>query len=172
MSPQHTPDSPLPDLRPGSDAHQRRVEALRQAAAAKRRAAVHRAETGLRKLIKTGEEVNFRSAARAGGVSLDFLYAHPDLRQRIESLRSQQQPARPVQPPSDGDNNLIHTLTAKLKHERTVNRTYVAELEHRLAAAHGEILQLRRRLQQCGLLETHVADASATSPTADTQQDH
>ena len=54
-------------------------------------AATKRAEAALRKLIKSGEEINFRAVAAAAGVSVDFLYRHPELRARIEHLRSRQQ---------------------------------------------------------------------------------
>ena len=76
-------------------ADDRRARALRQAAQAKRQAAVTRAETAIRTLIKGKQEINFRSVARAAAVSLDFLYGNDDLRTRIEKLRDQQK-ARPV----------------------------------------------------------------------------
>ena len=76
-------------------AEQDKIATLRQAAAAKREAAVARAETGIRKLTKTGQPVTFRAVAAAGGVSVDFLYRHPELRARIERLRGHQPaPAR------------------------------------------------------------------------------
>ena len=61
-------------------AEQDRIATLRRAAAAKRDAAVARAEAGIRKLTKAGEPVTFRAVAAAGGVSVDFLYRHPGLR--------------------------------------------------------------------------------------------
>jgi hypothetical protein len=64
-------------------AEQDRIATLRQAAAAKREAAAARAEAGIRKLAKTGQPVTFRAVAAAGGVSVDFLYRHPELRARI-----------------------------------------------------------------------------------------
>ena len=68
-------------------AEQDRIATLRQAAAAKRDAAAARAETGIRALTKTGQPITFRAVAAAGGVSVDFLYRHPELRARIERLR-------------------------------------------------------------------------------------
>ena len=68
-------------------ADQDKIATLRQAAAAKRETAVARAEAGIRKLVKTGQPVTFRGVAAAGGVSVDFLYRHPELRARIERLR-------------------------------------------------------------------------------------
>jgi hypothetical protein len=111
----------------------RRAEVLRQAAQDKRAAATKRAEAGLRALIKNGEPVNFRAVASAAGVSVDFLYRHRELRARIEHLRARQQPT---------DDNVVATLTARLREARREN----ADLKAQLAAAHGELLALRRQL--------------------------
>lgn len=134
---------------------QRRAEALRRAARGKREAATARAEQAIRELATTDQEINFRSVARAGGVSLDFLYANTDLRQRIETLRKQQDIRQPDPPPTtpapETASAIATTLTAKLHQERAAHRTAVTELEHRLAAAHGELLRLRRLLDQHGI---------------------
>lgn len=147
-----TPRTEVP-LHP--DAAQRRAEALRRAAQAKRDLALTRTEAGIRRLIKTGGEINFRTVARAAEVSLDFLYSHPDLRRRIEDLRDQQRTAEhsasPQREPSPSEGTVIHTLTTTLRRERATHREHVQELEQRLAAAHGELLRLRRRLQEHGL---------------------
>ncbi len=136
-------------------AAQRRAEALRRAAQAKRKNATARAEVAIRQLVKNQQEINFRSVARAGNVSLDFLYANPDLRPRIERLRAQQTtqtPSAPAGPnPSETDGNIAHVLAGKLREERAARRTAVRDLEDRLAASHGEILRLRRILQQHGI---------------------
>lgn len=136
-------------------AAQRRVDALRRAARNKRQAATTRAETAIRQLIKSQQEITFRSVARAGGVSLDFLYTNIDLRRRIETLRAQQTTQTPTpsarQPPEDTDSNLVHVLTRKLREERTARRATVDDLEQRLAAAHGELLRLRRAMEQHGV---------------------
>ncbi len=122
-----------------------RAETLRKAAAAKRAAATARAEAGLRKLIKANAEINFRAVAAAAGVSVDFLYRHRELRARIEHLRSRQQ-AKPVPPPAApepaGAETVVAALTAKLRQARTE----VTDLKAQLAAAHGELLVMRRQL--------------------------
>jgi Family of unknown function (DUF6262) len=125
-------------------AEQDRIATLRQAAAAKRQAAVARAETGIRALTKAGQPITFRAVAAAGGVSVDFLYRHPELRARIERLRGQQ-PAPARQTPPDGSpghaaSGVVATLTARL----TELRRELAETKTQLAAAHGELLTLRR----------------------------
>ena len=136
---------------PGT-AGERRADALRRAAQAKRQAAITRADTAIRKLVKNREEITFRSVARAAGVSLDFLYGNDDLRERIEKLRAQQT-ARPAREPAaaaaDHD-DIVHILTVKLRQERDARRA-AGSGEQQLAAAHGELLRLRRLLHQHGV---------------------
>jgi hypothetical protein len=123
-------------------AEQDRITTLRQAAAAKREAAVARAETGIRALTKTAQPVTFRAVAAAGGVSVDFLYRHPDLRARIQRLRGHQ-PAPAAQTSSRDHaaaSSVVATLTARL----TELRRELTETKTQLAAAHGELLTLRR----------------------------
>jgi outer membrane murein-binding lipoprotein Lpp len=123
---------------------QDKIATLRQAAAAKREAAAARAEAGIRKLAKTGQPVTFRAVAAAGGVSVDFLYRHPGLRARIERLRGHQPApaanASPGEPGNPGASSVVTTLTARL----TELRRELAETKAQLAAAHGELLALRR----------------------------
>ena len=133
----------------------RRAQALRKAAKDKQNNAVRRAEAGLRQLVKDGQEISFRAVARTGGVSIDFLYTHPELRTRIEKLRDQchaaQRPTATTREPATTDGTVVHTLTAALRQERTTHRERVNDLEQRLATAHGEILRLRRTLNEHGL---------------------
>jgi hypothetical protein len=132
---------------------ERRAAALRRAAKAKQHDAEQRAGAAIRELLRTRQEITFRSVARAGAVSLDFLYAHTELRHRIESLRAQQGPRTPATEPvaADADGNVVQALTARLREERTSRRAAVSDLEQRLASAHGEILRLRRALDQHGI---------------------
>jgi hypothetical protein len=132
---------------------ERRAAALRQAAQAKRQAAVTRTETAIRVLIKGKQDISFRSVARAAGVSLDFLYGNDDLRKRIEKLRDQQKtrPAPDPAPEHADTSDIVHILTEKLRRERDTRRTTVSQLEEQLAAAHGELLRLRRIVQQHGI---------------------
>ena len=144
-----------PGPQPSGSAAQRRADALRRAAQAKRQAATARAETAIRKLVKNQQEISFRAVARTGGVSLDFPYASADLRGRIEALRARQPartPAAPAVPgPSQAGAGVVDALTARLREERATRLAAVRDLEDKLAAAHGEILRLRRVLQQHGI---------------------
>lgn len=136
-------------------ASERRADALRRAAQAKRQAATARADAAIRQLIKEKKDINFRSVARAAGVSLDFLYASTEQRQRIEKLRAQQAAGTASralkQPAAAEQDNIVHILTTKLRQERDARRTATSELETQLAAAHGELLRLRRLLHQHGV---------------------
>jgi hypothetical protein len=129
--------------RPGNTAN------LKAAAERRRQAAETRAEAGLQKLARSGQQITFRGVAKAAGVSLEFLYNHPQLRSRIEHLRAQQQTtAAPSQPAADPGpaSQAIRTLTAELTASKARHRAEVEQLRQALAAAHGENLLLRRRL--------------------------
>ena len=128
---------------------------LRKAAHAKQTAALERAERGLRDLVKNGKPITFQAVAAAGGVSKDFLYRTPGLRSRISQLRDQQDPQSPRLPaPTRQEQNghqsissIVRTLTAKLTAERAQHRREISTLQNALAAAHGELLSLKRQGQ-------------------------
>jgi hypothetical protein len=124
---------------------------LRAAARRKHDAATERAETALDALVSRGDPITFRGLAKAGRVSIDFLYRSP-LRPRIEQLRANQQRTPPAalrdpgpdQPPSQS--NVVRTLTTQLSELKRHHRAELARLEAALAAAQGENLEIRRRL--------------------------
>jgi hypothetical protein len=63
------------------------TEPLNQAAAARHRRTIERAEPALRELDAEGAAISFQSVARRAGVSRQWLYTQPGLRQQIEALR-------------------------------------------------------------------------------------
>jgi hypothetical protein len=63
------------------------AESLNQAAAARHRRTIERAERALRELDAEGAAISFQSVARRAGVSRQWLYTQPGLRQEIEALR-------------------------------------------------------------------------------------
>jgi len=123
-----------------ADTREQRIDTLTRAARAKHTAAQARAEAGLRTLIKSGQPITFRSVAKTAGVSLDFLYRNPELRQRIDTLRAQQQPARQTADPTTPATSVVARLTAKLGE----SREQITQLRAQLATAHGELAALRR----------------------------
>jgi hypothetical protein len=122
---------------------------LRQAAARKSAAAQTRAEQGLREMIRRNETITFRGLARTAGVSLDFLYRRAPIRQRVEHLRAQQQNT-PLSAATtihqDTPSSIVRTLTAQLAALKQQHRDEVHQLRQALETAHGEILDLRRRV--------------------------
>jgi hypothetical protein len=150
----------MTQARPGNTAN------LKAAAARRHQAAAQRAEAGLDKLIRSGEQVTFRGVARTAGVSLEFLYGNTPIRSRIEHLRARQQAAAPASHPVAGTgqpgqaSSVIRTLSAELAALKAQHRAEIARLRQELEAAHGENLLLRRRL---GHLPA-AADATPTGP--------
>ena len=134
---------------PGQQLMRGNPDNLRQAAARKSAAAHTRAEQCLHEMIRTGQPITFRGLAQTAGVSLDFLYRTPEIRKRVEQLRSQQQTAPPAVPErvdNDHPSSVIRTLTTQLTELRRRHRDEVNTLKHALETAQGEILELRRRL--------------------------
>ena len=127
-------------------------ENLRAAAQRKHQAATERAQTALDVLITAGEPITFRGLAKRAGVSIDFLYRSP-LRARVEQMRAEQQQTPPahVQPYPELDesppqSNVVRALTAQINELKRRHRSETEQLQAALAAAHGENLELRRRL--------------------------
>jgi hypothetical protein len=111
----------------------------------KHHAAVERAEQALRAHIRSNKPITFRAVARLADCSADFLERTPALRARIEQHRSQRRRAANPAPAADSPSAVIRELAAQLDDEKRRRRDEVAELEAALAAAHGELLELRRR---------------------------
>lgn len=127
---------------------ERATENLRAAAQRKHEHAVARAQRALHALVRDGEPVNFRAVARLADCSPDFLYRTPVLRERIQQLRARarrvNEPADPGSPPAS-TSAVIRELAAQLADEKRRHREDIDQLQAALAAAHGELLQLRRR---------------------------
>jgi hypothetical protein len=121
---------------------------LRAAAARKSEHATERVETAVRALIKRGDAITFRGVATEAGCSPDFLYNSPMLRPRIEHLRAQQHATppprrRPIDAPATS--NVVRALSAQLAALKKRHHDEITALNAALTAAHGELLQLRRK---------------------------
>jgi hypothetical protein len=121
---------------------------LRQAAAERHADCERRSRVALADLIKYEQPINFQDVARAAGISTDFLYAHPQLRRRIEQHRSVGKSTAPPTQPSDdsGASGTVRALTAQITALHAAHRADVGRLEAALAVAHGENLELRRQI--------------------------
>jgi Family of unknown function (DUF6262) len=141
---------------------------LRQAAARKSAVAQTRAEQGLREMIRRNEPITFRGLAQTAGVSLDFLYRRASIRQRVEHLRAQQ---RKTPTPAattahqDTPSSVVRTLTTQLAALRQQHRDEVHQLRQALETAHGEILELRRRVGPRNIEPPHRAPSEDGHPS-------
>jgi hypothetical protein len=103
----------------------------------------------LQTMLRRGDPITFRGLAQTAGVSLDFLYRTPGIRSRVEQLRARQQATAPASPPASGADqrgSVIRTLTTQLAELKRRHRDEISALKQALEAAHGENLELRRRL--------------------------
>ena len=133
-----------------TDIRTRRTAVLAAAAKAKSEAKAQAADQAIRQLVKRGEPVTFQAVQREAGVSHAFLYGNPELRARIERLRSQARPHH-AQPASDkSENTLLLDLTSQITHLKKQHRDQTSALRAALERAHGENLQLRRELTRLG----------------------
>jgi hypothetical protein len=122
------------------------AEPLTQAAAARHRRAVERAERALRDLDAEGAQISFQSVARRAGVSRQWLYTQPALRSEIERLRDQPRgvtdgiPAR--QRATEASlRQRLETLRAENQRLRQEN----ADLKTELAIGYGQQRRADRR---------------------------
>lgn len=121
---------------------------LREASERRHRDAATRATAALTELSAAGAPITFASVARKAGVSTDFLYRQPQLRQRIHELRTTtpNPPRSTPEPDSHGTSGAVRALSAQIKELRRRHREETAALERALAVAQGENLALRRKL--------------------------
>lgn len=152
-----------------------RATALKKAAAAKQERAVSNADKAIRHLSVNGQDVTFRAVARAGNVSVNFLYNNPELRHRIERLRANTPGVGRTQPNRQADidsssNPVLRALTAQLAAEKKDRHAEVTLLRAQLAAAHGELLNLRRTAAAAGALMSADLGASHRPPALNVAQ--
>jgi len=126
--------------------HAQRTAALTAAAKAKSQAKTGAAETAIRTLIKRNEPVTFQAVGREAGVSHSFLYNHPDLRGRIEHLRTQARPALAKTTTATSETTLVAALAQQINNLKRQHRQETQALRDALERAHGENLDLRREI--------------------------
>jgi hypothetical protein len=133
-----------------TDTRQQRIDTLTNAARRKSEQKTKAADAAIRTLTKRGQPITFQAVQRQAGVSHSFLYTHTVLRERIERLRRQNQPAPRLQPDPDSENNLVLALTTEVARLKKQLRQETQALRDALAQAHGENLDLRRELARRG----------------------
>lgn len=71
--------------------HTRNTEGIRQHAQHKKLSAAMKVDEAIQRLIKLKGKINFNSISMESGISKPYLYNHPEIRERIEMLRKQQE---------------------------------------------------------------------------------
>lgn len=124
---------------------------LRDAARRRHEQSLQRATDALTALSAAGAPITFASVARKAGISTDFLYRQPQLRNKIQQMRTQPSARTSTTPPADADDATepsapVRALSAQLKELRRRHRDELAAVQRALAVAQGENLTLRRKL--------------------------
>lgn len=114
------------------------AEPLNQAAVARHQRAVGCAQQALRELDAEGTTISFQSVARRAGVSRQWLYTQPSIRQEIERLRDRA-PARPDGVPARqrATESSLRQRLEMLRAENQRLRDENASLKNELAIAYG-----------------------------------
>jgi cell shape-determining protein MreC len=110
------------------------VHAQRKSEAAQKR--VHQA---IDQLLREEQTVNFNTVAKAAHVTKSYLYAHQDVRERIEALRAQQ-----------GQERLERQRAERQQHQARTDKTkdvLLAAKDRRITALEVENRQLKEELK-------------------------
>jgi hypothetical protein len=130
----------------------RSVQALADAARKRTEEAEKAVQKALRQARKDNTPVTVAGLAATAGVSTDFIYRHRELRAQVEALRRAHRASSSATPSTDdseidaASSTLVRRLGQQLADARRKHREDVAELRKALEAAHGELLALRRKL--------------------------
>jgi len=120
-----------------------RADRIRAAAAIRSLEASARAGRAVRELHRRGADVNFAAVAAIAGVSRQFLYTHPDLREEIERLRGERDStvARTSAAEPASDASLRSRLRAALDDNQRLREENTRPRDE-LAVAHGRAREL------------------------------
>lgn len=140
----------------------RSIQALTDAAQQRTTAAEQAVQKALRKARKENKPITVTGLAAAAGVSTDFIYRHPTLRAQVEVLRRTRRAApSPQSNATDveaASSTLVRRLSQQLAEARRTHREEVTELRKALEVAHGELLTLRRKLDDPARGDGRVGD--------------
>jgi Family of unknown function (DUF6262) len=129
--------------------HQRNVDGLRAASARKHEEAELKVDNAIRKLLRAGEPITFRRVASVARVSTGWLYAQPDVKERITHLRGQpaDKAIRPAERASDASKDaIVRALRQRVGTNDDERRRLVAriqQLEERVEVLYGELYAKR-----------------------------
>ena len=89
---------------------EKRIAVLNATQEQRKQDCLDRTDKAIAKLSQTNQKLSFANIAREAGVSVSYLYKYPEIKERVQNLRKQQEqaakPARP-QPRSDKSSQVI-----------------------------------------------------------------
>ena len=121
----------------------RNIVGLQKTAQTKAEATRKRAEEAIQLLLKEKRSINFKAVAQTAQVSTAWLYGQEDIKQRILSLRSEQEPKpKIVIPPqeraSDASKDALIALLRKRVKEQ---EEQIRDLKQQVEVAYGQLYQ-------------------------------
>jgi predicted RNase H-like nuclease (RuvC/YqgF family) len=129
--------------------HERNVDGLRAAADRKHQEAARKVYDAIRGLLRAAEPITFRRVATVARVSTGWLYAQPDVKERIRRLRGQ--PADKAGPPAErasyaSKDAIVRALRQRvttLDNERHQLLARIDQLQQRIEVLYGELYAKR-----------------------------
>lgn len=127
-----------------NETKQRRIAALQTASLKKKREAQEKTEKAIEKLIKCKKKLSFTNIAHEAGVSVQYLYKYPEIKQRIQYLRDQQNTESKIdskrtrsEKSSQAIIQLLKNRVKALELERKNQKTEIEVLTGKLYELHG-----------------------------------
>jgi predicted Zn-dependent protease len=122
--------------------HERNTDGLIENAHRKSQNTARKVDEAIQRLIKNKEKINFNSVSTESGVSKAYLYTHPEIRERIETLRKQQEglpsPKQVKREMTDASKDVV--IAAKNKR--------IKELEEENKKLKDELMHLRGKIYE------------------------
>ena len=127
-----------------NETKQRRIAALQTASLKKKQLAQEKTEKAIEKLIKSKKKLSFTNIAHEAGVSVQYLYKYPEIKQRIQYLRDQQNTESKIdskrtrsEKSSQAIIQLLKNRVKALELERKNQKTEIEVLTGKLYELHG-----------------------------------
>jgi hypothetical protein len=128
---------------------QRNVDGLRAASARKHEEAEVKVDNAIRGLLRAGELITFQRVATVARVSTGWLYAQPDVKERITRLRGElaDKPGPPAERATDASKDaMVRALRQRvntLDSERLQLLARIDQLGERIEVLYGELYAKR-----------------------------
>jgi len=110
-----------------------REEQIRHLHEERKRKTKEKVENAIKRLTKDSKAINFNSVAKEAGVTKTTLYNHPELRERIDFLRKQQEKAY---------------QKSRIKRDENNQNAMIASLRRRIEKLEAKIKELEEENKQ------------------------